>query len=67
MALASGILDTGVTWEIKDKLAMLLERLTGEDLREQICNSVPVPTVSVTVRTRLTPSTVPPYHVFSFA
>ena len=25
MALASGILDTGVTWEIKDKLAMLLE------------------------------------------
>ena len=37
MALASGILDTGVTWEIKDKLAMLLERLTGEDLGEQIC------------------------------
>ena len=37
MALASGIFDTGITWEIKDKLAMLLERLTGEDLREQIC------------------------------
>ena len=37
MALASGILDTGVTWEIKDKLAMLLERLTGEDLGKQIC------------------------------
>ena len=37
MALASGVFDTGITWEIKDKLTMLLERLTGEDLREQIC------------------------------
>ena len=37
MALASSVFDTGITWEIKDKLAMLLERLTGEDLREQIC------------------------------
>ena len=37
MALASGIFDTGITWEIKDKFAMLLERLSGEDLREQIC------------------------------
>ena len=37
MALASGVFDTGITWEIKDKLAMLFEWLTGEDLRKQIC------------------------------
>ena len=39
MALASSILDTGITWKIKDKFAVLLEWLSGEDLRKrkQIC------------------------------
>ena len=31
MALASGVFDTGITWEIKDKLAMLFEWQTEPD------------------------------------
>ena len=36
MALAPSVLDTSVTWKVKDKLAMFLERLPREDLREQV-------------------------------
>ena len=37
MALASSILDTGITWKIKDEFAVLLEWLSSEDLRKVIC------------------------------
>ena len=36
MALTPSVLDTSVTWKVKDKLAMLLERLPREDLREEV-------------------------------
>ena len=36
MALASSIFDTGITWKIKDKFAMLLERLSCEDLCKEV-------------------------------
>ena len=36
MALTPSVLDTSVTWKVKDKLAMFLERLPREDLREEV-------------------------------